>query len=534
LATSGLVDAHGLASTVRLKFSTLGLAFVVGALALALVPFAPALAALFQIWNVRPEYSHGVLIPVISAFLIWRERAWLARAQFTGSWSALALIVGGALLLLAGELAAIPAVVQYGFLFVLYGVIFSLTGPAVFRHLWMPLLILIFMIPLPASMGGQLSLQMQLISSWIGVALIRLWGISVFLEGNVIDLGVYQLQVAEACDGLRYMFPLMTLAFILSYFMKAPVWKRVVLFLSSIPISILMNSFRIGVIGITVEYWGTEMAEGLLHDFEGWVVFMISTVALVGVAALLMRLGGERRGLHDMFAIDTGAPLPREGSTAPRRIPASFFAATALTATATVIASVLPNRVEMPQPRPEMSGFPTNVSGWQGRRERLQTVYADALKLDDYVMTTYSRNGAGAPVNLYVAYYDSQRSGRATHSPRYCIPGGGWKIRSLEPRTLDGIKLGNEALRVNRTVIELGMQKQIVYYWFMQRGRIVTNEYLVKWYIFWDALTRNRTDGALVRLTAMVPANGSEAATDIALKEFAKETAPLLTKYVPN
>jgi exosortase D (VPLPA-CTERM-specific) len=532
LATN-LVDAPGIASAVRHKFSALGLMFVLGALALALVPFAPALAALFQIWNVRPEYSHGVLIPLISAFLIWRERAWLARAEFTGSWSALALIAGGTILLLAGELATIPAVVQYGFLFVLYGVIFSLTGPAVFRRLWMPLLILLFMIPLPSAMGGTLSLQMQLISSWIGVALIRLWGISVFLEGNVIDLGVYQLQVAEACDGLRYMFPLMTLAFILAYFMKAPIWKRVLLFLSAIPISILMNSLRIGLIGITVEYWGQEMAEGLLHDFEGWVVFMISTVVLVAVAALLMRIGGERRNLRDVFSFDTGAPLPAAASATPRRIPVSFFAATALTASATVLAATLPNRVEIPPPRPEMGGFPTSAGPWQGRREQLESIYADALKLDDYVLTTY-RRPVSTPVNLYIAYYDSQRSGHATHSPRYCIPGGGWKIRSIEPTTLSGVKVGDTPLRVNRTVIEFGTERQIVYYWFQQRGRVVTNEYFVKWYIFWDALTRNRTDGALVRLTAAVPSGSSEAVADAALKEFAQDVAPILTRYVPD
>ncbi len=101
---------------------------------------------------------------------------------------------------------------QYGFLVALYGVVLALTGGKVFRRLWMPLLILVFMVPLPAFFNNSLSLQMQLWSSWLGVAFIRMAGISVFLEGNVIDLGTLQLQVAEACDGLRYLFPLMTLA----------------------------------------------------------------------------------------------------------------------------------------------------------------------------------------------------------------------------------------------------------------------------------------------------------------------------------
>ncbi len=210
-----------------------------------------------------------MLIPPISLYLLWRERNWLARTPFTGAWSGLLVVALGLGLWLIGEMSTITAIVNYGFLIVLYGLVISLTGWAVFRHLWMPFLILVFMIPLPQFFAANLSLKLQLLSSQLGVSLIRLFGISVFLEGNVIDLGAYQLEVAEACNGLRYLFPLMTLAFILAYFFRVPVWKRAVLFLSSIPIAILLNSARIGVIGVTVEHWGQKMAEGLLHDFEG-------------------------------------------------------------------------------------------------------------------------------------------------------------------------------------------------------------------------------------------------------------------------
>jgi exosortase len=106
-----------------------------------------------------------------------------------------------------------------------------------------PLLLLGLMIPLPTFLYQGLSAQMQLISSQIGVAIIRLFNISVFLEGNVIDLGNYKLQVAEACNGLRYLFPLMALGFIAAYLFKGALWKRAVIFLSTIPITILMNSF---------------------------------------------------------------------------------------------------------------------------------------------------------------------------------------------------------------------------------------------------------------------------------------------------
>ena len=181
------------------------------------------------------------------------------------------------------------------------GVVLAFLGWRGTAVVWAPLVFLVFMIPLPDFLQIKLSAQMQLISSVLGVALIRLMDISVFLEGNLIDLGAYKLQVAEACSGLRYLFPLMSFGFLIAYLYNAPVWRRAVVFLSTIPITILMNSFRVGVIGILVEYYGVEMAEGFLHDFEGWVVFMLCCATLFLEIWGLDRLTSNRRGLYQMF-----------------------------------------------------------------------------------------------------------------------------------------------------------------------------------------------------------------------------------------
>ena len=116
-----------------------------------------------------------------------------------------------------------------------------------------------------------------------------MFGISVYLEGNVIDLGSYKLQVVEACSGLRYLFPLVSLSFIAAYIYHGAFWKKAIIFLSSIPITVLMNSFRIGVIGVLVEYGGPGQAEGFLHDFEGWIIFM----ACIAILVLEMAIPGQ-------------------------------------------------------------------------------------------------------------------------------------------------------------------------------------------------------------------------------------------------
>src|SRR6185437_2514678 len=119
------------------------------------------------------------------------------------------------------------------------------------------------------------------------------------------------------------------------------------------------------------------------------------------------------------------------------------------------------------------------------------------------------------------------------HSPRVCLPGGGWEIEEFGQRTLPGITAGGQELRTNRAVMAFGNNKQLVYYWFQQRGRIITNEYLVKWYLFWDALTRNRSDGAMIRLITPIPA-GATARADAELQQFARVLAPRLDRYLPD
>lgn len=512
------------------RFSTLNWALLLLAPAVAAVPFARVLSQLFGVWDIDPEYSHCVLIPLISIFLVWRERAELARTQFAGSWLGVGVLLIGAGLWEVAELSTIWTIEQYAFIVVIYGLVLALVGTEVFRRLWMAMLILVFTIPLPIFFYNSLSLRLQLLSSAIGVDVIRLFAIPVYLDGNVIDLGVYKLQVAEACSGLRYLFPLMTLAFIVAYFFRAQFWKRLVVFLASVPIAILMNSLRIGLVGVSVAYWGQRMAEGVLHFFEGWVVFMVSTVLLLLLAAALVRLGRQPRRLRDVLVMDLGPAPPRARASRPRRLPAPFLAAVALVMAGAALGYQTPQRTEIEPARQVFVDFPLRLQDWQGRRSPMAAVYLDQLKLSDYLYATY-QYAAGLPVNVWVAYYDSQRKGDSTHSPASCLPGGGWQFQSFGRYRLD---LAGAPLWVNRALIVQGADRELMYYWFPQRGRDITGDYLLKWYLLWDAMTRDRTDGALVRLIVPLPPGTSVAAGDRRLTAFARVFVPKLSAYVPD
>lgn len=515
---------------VRWQFSWLGWAILVFAFVVALIPFYNVLAGLYNIWNLQPEYSHCVLIPIISVFLIWRERDALTRAAFRGSWWGLPLLAAGVAMWGISQLSTIYVFGQYAFLLVLYGLALSLVGPTVFGRLKMPLLILLFAIPLPAFFANTLSLRLQLLSSALGVDVIRLFGISVFLDGNIIDLGPFRLQVVEACDGLRYLFPLMTLAFILAYLFRAATWKRGLLFLASIPIAILLNSLRIGLIGVTVEYWGVRMAEGVLHEFEGWMVFMVCLAALLLCARGLVRIGDPGARLRNSLSLDFGQAFSRSKAGQLRSLPRPFIVATALTSVAAMLSLHLPERVEVKPSRASLAEFPLHFAGWRGERAPLDAEYQEQLRLDDYLLANFASD-TQLPVNVWIAYYDSQRNGQATHSPRSCLPGGGWDFASFDQRD---IPVADGSVHVNRAVLAHGSERQVMYYWFQQRGRVVTNEYMVKWYIFKDAITRNRTDGALVRLIAPIPVGATEEQADRTLSQFTSDLATRLGQYVPD
>jgi exosortase D (VPLPA-CTERM-specific) len=479
------------------------------------------------------EYSHGYFLPLISLFLIWQQKDRLERLRFDGAWLGVLVVGFGLFVFIAGELATLYTVIQYGFLVVLYGLALALLGWRGFKLIAIPLFILFFMVPLPAFLYNNLSAKLQLISSEWGVWFIRQFGISVFLDGNVIDLGEMKLQVAEACNGLRYLFPLTSIGFIVAYFYKGAMWKRVLVFLSTIPITILMNSFRIGAIGVTVEYWGEEMAEGFLHDFEGWVVFMASFGLLFILMWLLTLVGDERRPFREVFGLEFPDPTPDDAQIRYRRLSPPFVASLGLIAAMALATVVLPERQELIPERQAFAEFPTQIGEWRGRGDRLEQIFIDALQFDDYIISDYRKPGADT-VNFYVAYYGSQRKGQSAHSPRSCIPGGGWRIKDLRQVTIPGASFAGKPLRVNRTQIQKGDYKQLVYYWFQQRGRIITNEYLVKVFLFWDAVTKNRTDGALVRLTVNLAPGEDWSTADEHLVDFVRSLQGHLEPFVPD
>ncbi|GIK34461.1 MAG: hypothetical protein AMXMBFR45_12780 [Gammaproteobacteria bacterium] len=515
-----------------LPWSRAGLAMLVAcALALAVI-FRDGLWLMVQWWQ-EPEYQHGYLIPLVSLYLLWAKAAELRATPTAPSAFGLLLVLLGLAGFVLGELSAIYTVIQYAFLLTLWGLVWTAVGWRGVRVLWAGLLYLVFMVPLPRFFQWNLSNLFQLWSSEIGSSFLRAIGISVYLEGNVIDLGVYQLQVVEACSGLRYLFPLVSFSFFCAYIFRGRLWQKAVIFLSAIPITIFMNSFRIAVTGVLVNRYGTGQAEGFLHYFEGWIIF-VACIALLflemGIFALL-----NRRRLAEVFEVeipgldDFRLLLGEHGVRRPLYVALGLL----LVGMAGSLAIQVREEV-VPQGRNALSGFPLVLGDWRGQDGTLTADVLGELKLTDYLIAKYSRADDRIPVELYVAYYDSQRKGASVHSPKACLPGGGWQMDEFGQHTVADAGPDGAPLQVNRALISKGDTRALVYYWFMQRGRYLTSEYLVKWFIFWDSLWHNRSDGAMVRVT--VPLTGGEdiATADRRVAEFIRTAEPKLYYFIPQ
>ncbi len=494
------------------------------AIVVALAAFMSALLKLESRWTQHEEYSHGFLIPIVAAWLLWTRRDALRASLGPPVWAGPFLIVLASAMHIVGELSAISTLSQVGFVLALVGLVLAVGGYSLLRVAGLPIVFLLFAIPAPGFLDSTISVRLQLISSELGTAFIRMFQIPVYRDGNIIDLGNYSLQVVDACSGLRYMYPLLSVSFLAAYMFQAPFWQRIMVFLSSIPISIAMNSVRIGLVGVTVDYWGTQAADGFLHLFEGWVIFLACAGILALEIWLLARMSGKT--LSDVVYL----PIPKAklppGSHAKSAVSIKLVASLLILCLAGPLTFFISNRAEIIPDRPRFVTFPARIGPWQGRAFLLET---EVEGLDDYVLSDYRRS-EGNVVNLYVGYYASQRNSAQPHSPRDCIPGSGWRITKFESANYNN---NGTELPINRAVIEKNSIQQLVYYWFDERGRNIANEHLAGWYFHLDTVFMNRSDGALVRMVTQIQPDETEHDADERLQAFMRDALPILSGYLP-
>jgi len=260
------------------------------AAALGLLYFKP-FVDLVGIWFKDENVSHSFLLLPVMAYLVWARRDRLAAAERNPSYLGLAVVVVSLGMLLLGTAGVEFFVMRTSAVGVIVGSILFLAGWRWLRILAFPLALTFLVIPIPPVIFYQLTFPLQVMATKFGVAVLQAFSIPVLREGNVIWLAHTTLEVTEACSGIRSLLSLFSLAILYGYFSESRLIPRALVTLSSIPIAILANGIRIAGTGLAAQYIGPETATGFFHAFQGWVMFMVSLAMLMGVAAVVKKVG---------------------------------------------------------------------------------------------------------------------------------------------------------------------------------------------------------------------------------------------------
>jgi len=512
-----------------------GVVWLVAAVAVAGIFFIDGIGALLEAWQ-TPEYSHGPIIPVLSMFLFLRhlKRVPVNHGPVTDRWPGFILLAGAILIGAFGRLIQIPDIVAYALILWVGALLLTSFGWRTGRQFWPAVLHLVYMLPLPGALYYGISTKLQAISSELGVLVLRVLNVPVFLEGNIIDLGVFKLQVAEACSGLNYLFPILSFSYVFSVLYRGPVWHKAVLLIAAVPITVAMNSLRIGLAGYIVNNFGIEWIEGFTHFFEGWVIFLACIILLFILARVMLLFQSEKMSLIQALDLDTSGLAEQMKRIRFVRPSAALISGVVLMTAVTGLWNVAqPERQAVVLEREPFVLFPRRLDNWvSGPQRSLEANVARVLGADDYVLVEYNRETAQAPVDLFVAWYKDQSVG-GTHSPEVCLPAGGWEIAALDSKDISSAAITSTPFSLNRAIIQKGVDRMMVYYWYEQNGKRTASDFTAKLQILSGKLLSGREDSSLIRLTTPIISN-DDARAEARLDDMLARLLQDLPRFVPG
>ena len=273
--------------------------------------YAPVLRILVDQWYRDPDYSHGFLVPLLSAFLIWQRRDKLRQIPRRPSFWGLVIVLMGLGLLVLGSLGAELFLARFSLLWVICGLIVYFCGGAMLRAMAFPMAFLLFAIPIPGVIYNEIVFPLQFIASKFATWTLETLNLfPIMREGNVLILPGMSLEVVEACSGIRSLMSLMALAAGFGYVVERNTAARWILFLAMIPLAIISNGTRVMLTAVMANYMGPQAAEGFMHEFSGWVIFVVATVLFLGFYALMTKV----RKMMGWLPKDEPALLEAKGS----------------------------------------------------------------------------------------------------------------------------------------------------------------------------------------------------------------------------
>jgi len=246
-----------------------------------------------RVWSINDDYSHGFLVPLVSAYFLWSSRESLLKTEVRPADFGLLVFLVGVVQLVLASLSSEYFNSRASLVVVMAGAVIYAVGWKPFKSLRLPLFYLLLMIPVPAIIYDTLTLPLKMLVAKISVKGLVAFGYSVVREGNIIMLPNITLEVADACSGLRSLMSLLALSIAFAFLTQKRAWKRWLLIVSAFPIAIFTNILRVFCTGMLAKHYGHAAAEGFFHEFAGMMVFAVAMVLMMLLGAIL-RIGADK------------------------------------------------------------------------------------------------------------------------------------------------------------------------------------------------------------------------------------------------
>lgn len=507
--------------------------------------YATVLSKLGRDWWLDENYSHGLLVPFVIGLILWKESEVLkSTPRKPNRWLGLTTVLVAIVLLLAGTLGAELFTTRTSFVLALAGLIVYFFGVKLLSLLAVPFALLILSIPIPQIIFNRIAFPLQIWASQMAVWGIRLFDVPTVRNGNVIEIlprggtQTISLEVVEACSGIRSLMTLVTLALVLGYFTRrgggggfanmsrADFVRAALLMISAIPIAVVTNAARVTATGVFTYTNGKQAVDGWWHDASGWLVYLVALAMLIGINYLLIKVSRQTgsSSLSHPYIRSISDTKPVWASLSPWPV-----------VVAIVIGGIGVNwfvtRGEAAVERRPLSELTANVGGWRqkGGEIKFDKGIESVLRTTDYTMREYLAPD-GRLANIYIGYYASQRTGATYHSPQNCLPGAGWEMK--DPQYVAITTDDGRTFSANRYIIENGLYREVMIYWYQGRGQTEASEYRDKINTVLDSVTRRRSDGAIVRV--MTSVGTDEPAAVRAATDLAGSLASQLGRFVPD
>jgi EpsI family protein len=510
---------------------------IVVALAALALCYASVIGTLAETWTTNSTYSYGFAMVVISGYMLWAKSDRLRTLRPEPDYLfGIPVILTGVAMLVVGRLGLLTSLQETSLLVSLLGFVLLLAGREAFRYVWFPLGYLLLGIPIWDNLIGSLQPPSQDLSARIASSMLQAIGIPVLREGTKLGLPNVTLDVLRECSGVNQLLAISAMALPASYLWLRSNARRAILVGLAVVVAYLSNGFRIALIGF-LSYRG--LSDGNLqgmHLLEGLAVSVGGYVILFGCLSLLAR--GEQNQDREKGAGGTTSP----GTPAIQQSPLGFCTSVVVLAIGAFLLLFQPASVLL---RSDLAAFPNRVGDWtlDARPARPadrfpaiddELVHSYPTRAgerrfvtpDDELVRTY-RDPAGQRVRLYIGYHRSQREGKEL------VGDGASHVLDLAATPVT-VQLDAGPVELRQVQLRQAAGARGLLFWYDFNGRVFSDVYLAKRYMVWDALTRRRTNGALVMVAWENNLAADAETSRMKAVAFARAILPMLPKFIPS